>query len=58
MAIQNRRGADADFDASKMLPAELAITTDGSRKVYAAFAPGPKNTMQLNTTFPCAEPMS
>lgn len=40
MAIQNRRGADADFDASKMLPAELAITTDGSRKVYAAFAPG------------------
>lgn len=40
MAIQHRRGADKDFDASKMLPGELAVTTDGSRKVYAAFAPG------------------
>ena len=40
MAIQNRRGADADFDANKMLPAEIAVTTDGSRKVYVAFAPG------------------
>lgn len=38
--IQHRRGADKDFDASKMLPGELAVTTDGSRKVYAAFAPG------------------
>ena len=39
MAIQQRRGSDADFDASKMLPAEIAVTTDGSRKVYVAFAP-------------------
>ena len=38
--IQHRRGAAKDFDASKMLPGELAVTTDGSRKVYAAFAPG------------------
>ncbi len=38
--IQHRRGADKDFDASKMLPGELAVTTDGSRKVYAAFAAG------------------
>ena len=40
MSIQNRRGKDADFDANKMLPGELAVTTDGTRKVYAAFAPG------------------
>lgn len=40
MAIQQRRGADADFDSTKMLPGELAVTTDGTRKVYVAFAPG------------------
>lgn len=40
MAIQMRRGAKKDFDPEKMLPAEMAITTDGTRKVYAAFAPG------------------
>ena len=40
MAIQVRRGANADFDSSKMLPGELAVTTDGSRKVYAAFQAG------------------
>lgn len=38
--IQHRRGADKDFDASKMLPGEFAVTTDGSRKVLAAFGPG------------------
>lgn len=40
MAIQHRRGAYKDFDAGKMLPGELAVTTDGTRKVYAAFAAG------------------
>ena len=40
MAIQQRRGADADFDSNKMLPGEFAVTTDGTRKAYAAFAPG------------------
>lgn len=38
--IQHRRGAAKDFDASKMLPGEFAVTTDGSRKVLAAFGPG------------------
>ena len=38
MAIQVRRGANANFDKSKMLPGEFAVTTDGTRKVYAAFA--------------------
>ena len=37
MAIQNRRGTSKDFDASKMLPGEFAVTTDGSRKAYVAF---------------------
>ena len=38
--IQHRRGADKDFDASKMRPGEFSFTTDGSRKVRAAFGPG------------------
>lgn len=40
MAIQMRRGADNKFDPAKMLPAEIAVTVDGTRKVYAAFGPG------------------
>ena len=40
MAIQMRRGANSDFSPSKMLPGELAVTTDGSRKAYAAFQAG------------------
>ena len=37
MTIQMRRGANSDFNPSKMLPGEIAVTTDGTRKVYAAF---------------------
>lgn len=40
MAITHRKGADKDFDPQKMLPGEIAITTDGTRKVYAALAAG------------------
>lgn len=40
MAIKMRRGADADFRPEKMQPGELAVTVDGTRKVYAAFAAG------------------
>lgn len=40
MAIQVRRGQKKYFDKNKMLPGELAVTTDGSREVYAAFAAG------------------
>ena len=40
MAIQMRRGAGADFRPEKMKPGELAVTIDGTRKVYAAFAAG------------------
>lgn len=40
MAIQMRRGAIKDFDKNKMLPGEFAVTTDGTRKVYAAFSAG------------------
>ena len=38
--IQHRRGSLEDFNPDKMVPGELAFTTDGSRKVFAAFAPG------------------
>lgn len=38
--IQHRRGALSDFDPRKMSPGELAVTTDGSRKVFAAFEVG------------------
>lgn len=52
MAIQNRRGADADFDSHKMLPGELAVTTDGSRKVYATFAPGDSREVAFKDQVP------
>lgn len=39
MAIQARRGLETDFKPEKMLPGELAVTTD-TRKIYATFAPG------------------
>lgn len=40
MAIQVRRGANADFRPEKMKPGELAVTLDGARKVYATFSAG------------------
>lgn len=40
MAIQNRRGSDKDFNPDKMVPAEIAITTDGTRKIYVCFSAG------------------
>ena len=39
MAIQVRRGLQKDFKPDKMLPGEMAVTTD-TRRIYAAFAPG------------------
>lgn len=39
MAIQNRIGQDLWFDPNKMLPGEIAVSTDAKR-VYMAFAPG------------------
>lgn len=40
MAIQHRRGNESDFVAGKMLPGELAVTTDGSKKAWIAFGAG------------------
>lgn len=39
MAIKNRTGQDSWFDPNKMLPGEIAVSTDAKR-VYMAFAPG------------------
>ena len=39
MAIQVRRGLEADFDADKMLPGEWAVSTD-TKYVRMCFAPG------------------
>lgn len=39
MAIQVRRGLEADFDADKMLPGEWAVSTD-TRYVRMCFSPG------------------
>ena len=44
--LQMRRGLESQFDASKMLPAEFAVTTD-TEKVHVAFSPG--KTKQLMT---------
>lgn len=48
MAIQHRRGQDKDFDIDKMLPGEIAITTDGTRKIYVCFSVGDiQNLMEV-----------
>lgn len=47
MAIRHRRGLESDFDKSKMLQAELAITTD-TKKAFITFAPN--DTKQLLTS--------
>jgi hypothetical protein len=39
MAIQVRRGNEADFDPNKLLPGETATTLD-TKKIFHAFAPG------------------
>ena len=39
MAIQNRRGREVDFDPSKMLPGEWAVSLD-TKYVRMCFAPG------------------
>lgn len=39
MAIQTRRGLEADYDSSKLLPGEWAVSTD-TRYVRMCFAPG------------------
>ena len=39
MAIQVRRGNEADFDANKMLPGEWAVSLD-TKYVRMCFAPG------------------
>ena len=44
--IQMRRGLESQFNVSKMLPAEFAVTTD-TEKVHVAFSPG--KTKQLMT---------
>lgn len=38
MAIQKRRGKLSEFDPHKLLPGESAVTIDGTRKFYVAFA--------------------
>ena len=40
MAIQIRRGAATDFDPTKMVAGELAVSTDGTRKVWATGSAG------------------
>ena len=50
MAIQHRRGADKDFDPQKVLPGEFAVTTDGTRKVYVAFAAGDVKELSTEET--------
>ena len=54
MAIQNRRGAYSDFDATKMVAGEFAVvqsgdsTSDDGKSVYIAFTTG--NVKKLATT--------
>ena len=50
MAIQVRRGNEADFDASKMLPGEWAVSLD-TRYVRMCFAPGLVLRMAIYESF-------
>lgn len=54
MAIQMRRGLLADFDASKMLPGEFAVTIDESvenQKVFICFSAGTFKTLATREDF-------
>jgi hypothetical protein len=46
MAIQVRRGNEADFDPNKLLPGETATTLD-TKKIFHAFAPGDIHQMAI-----------
>lgn len=54
MAIQMRRGLLADFDASKMLPGEFAVTIDEvaeNQKVFICFSAGTFKTLATREDF-------
>ena len=54
MAIQMRRGLLADFDASKMLPGEFAVTIDEvaeNKKVFICFSAGTFKTLATREDF-------
>lgn len=51
MAIQVRRGNEANFDADKMLPGEWATSID-SKEVRMCFAPGVTKKMATQENFP------
>ena len=54
MAIQMRRGLLADFDASKMLPGEFAVTIDEAvenQKVFICFSAGTFKTLATREDF-------
>lgn len=50
MAIQARRGLDAEFDPYKMLPGEFAVSLDG-KWIYMCFSPGVVKKMATNEDF-------
>ena len=52
MAIQMRRGALANYDESKMVAGEIAVTTDSTdadQKIFVAFAPGDSKRILTET---------
>ena len=51
MAIKNRTGQDLWFDPNKMLPGEMAVSTDAKR-VYVAFAPGDAREVAFKDQIP------
>ena len=54
MAIQMRRGLLADFDASKMLPGEFAVTIDEvaeNQQVFMCFSAGAFKTLATREDF-------
>lgn len=52
MAIQMRRGLLANYDESKMVAGEIAVTTDSTdadQKIFVAFAPGDSKRILTET---------
>lgn len=52
MAIQMRRGLLANYDESKMVAGEIAVTTDSTdadQQVFVAFAPGDSKRILTET---------
>lgn len=55
MAIQHRRGLDAQFDPTKILSGELAVTTDGEKLYYGTIDGVVKTVLTTDSGYPASD---